>query len=644
MYENFGPQVDNNNNVTFKLFFPDKAKDPSQYVNGTLPRIQKIQVVGNFQHHLGQNDWDSIHTPEMKLEYHPKGLLYTFSTELTTGLPEDFYEYKFYVTFWDQSTRWCNDPCTKYSGQDQKYNNSGFVVGGNKVKDVKPIAHRLQPNQLIIYEVMIDDFTAKLIDNNLLNESPKSRFDLIQDKIQHLKELGINAIEFMPWTAVIGESFGWGYNPFLFFSVEDRWTKTCSNEPKEKLNKLYRLKELIDALHEEGIHVIMDSVFNHADKGSEGDGFPYYWLYHNPNDSPYIGKFADDFGNFLDFDYENQCTQEFIFDVCKYWLDKYQIDGIRFDFTRGFFIRDGIDPGVTRLITKLRGYLYGISRENISFIIELLPDNRYDAINDTNRIDATGSWFDPFMFKAWEFGNANTVNTTIMRPMDTHRDFALGSGPVVYIENHDHGSIVNKVGGNRPGQNDDVRLNHWFKTQPYVLALLTLPGAILIHNGQELGDEYFIPEPQPGQDVKDRITKRPVNWDKLNDDIGKSLFSLYKKLIQIRTNYPSLCSPNFYPSPYDERDIHFNQYGYGVDINKKLVIYHRWGNGLYGQLERFIIVLNFSAYDQYVDIPFSFNGIWKDLLNDNQTYTVTNYRLYNQKINSNWGRILYANG
>ena len=631
MYENFGPQVDANR-VTFKLFFPDKAKDPLQYGRGGLPRIKKIQVTGTFQSQIGQNNWDNINAPEMTLEDHPKGLLYTFSTTL----PDDFYEYKFYVTFDDEVTRWCNDPCTKYGGQDANQETSGFVVGGNRVEDVQPIPQRISHQDLVIYEVMIDDFTRKLIENRNPSDPPKAPLDLIKDKVGYLKELGVNAVEFMPWTATIGKGFSWGYNPFLYFSVEDRYTNANTSDPAEKLNKLFRLKELFEALHAEGIHVILDGVFNHVEEGAEGVGFPYYWLYRYPEESPYIGFFAR--GGFLkELDYENQCTQEFIFDVCKYWLDKYQIDGIRFDFTLGFFLKNGIDHGITRLISNLRNYLSGEGRENISLVIEHLTDNRYEAIEDTNRMGATGSWFDPFMFKAWEFGSSNTVNTTIMRPLDTHKDFAPGSSPVVYIENHDHGTIVNKVGGSQTGA--DVRPNNWFKSQPYAIALLTIPGAILIHNGQEFGDEYFIPENGP-----DRVISRPVNWERLNDDIGQSLFGLYKKLIRIRNSYPSLRSPNFYPSNYDERQTRFNNEGYGVDVERKLVIYHRWGNSLDSQLERFIIVLNFSSSDQFVDIPFPLNGTWADVLNDDQSFPVTSFRLFNQKINSHWGRIFYTKG
>jgi len=125
MYENFGAVVFNNN-VAFKLFFPDANKDPSQYKNGGLPKITKVQVSGNFQNAIGGVDWDFLSAPQMTLEEHPNGILYTFDID---NLPDDFYQYKYFVTFENGTTRWCTDPCTKYVAT--KHENAGFVIGGN---------------------------------------------------------------------------------------------------------------------------------------------------------------------------------------------------------------------------------------------------------------------------------------------------------------------------------------------------------------------------------------------------------------------------------------------------------------------------------------------------------------------------------
>ncbi len=622
MYEKFGTKVEGKE-VTFQLFFPNSSqytKDDKKPENYGLPEIEIIQVAGSFQNQIGQENWDIDKAPEMlKIANHPKGELYTFSTIL----PDGFYEYKFYVTFNDGVTRWCNDPCTKYSGQDPNNENSGFVVGGNKVENVKPIAKRLPQKDLIVYEMMIDDFTKYLI-NTDSNQPAKSRLDLIRDKIKYLKDLGINAVQLMPWTSVLGRDFNWGYEPFLFFSVEDRLTTIINkNNPEEakKLNKLYRLQELIEALHQEDMHVIMDGVFNHAVVyiNNPGVGFPYYWLYRDPKNSPFIGDFSKVFG-FQDLNYDNQCTQDFILGVCKYWLEKYKIDGIRFDFTLGYFPDKSNDKGIYKLIKDIKE-IEGLG-ENISLMIEHLTDIRYEAIDDMRIVGATGCWYDPFMYEAKKWGQQGWVDKQIERSMDTYRDFATGTAPVIYIENHDHSTIVNMIDASDFKIGAHIRPNNWFKTQPCAIALLTLGGTVLIHNGQEFGDEYFV----PGMEASDRVSSRPVNWDKLDDNIGQSLFGLYKNLIKIRKNHPSLRSHNFEIQKLDE--------------SNKIIIYRRWGDGLNGQLENLIIVLNFSATEQTIDIPLPSNGQWKDLLNEKQIYQVTEGKLREQ-INSNWGRILY---
>jgi 1,4-alpha-glucan branching enzyme len=373
----------------------------------------------------------------------------------------------------------------------------------------------------------------------------------------------------------------------------------------------------------------MDGVFNHARKE-----FPYLEFYQNKEDCPYIGLFGEA-AYFEDFDFNNGCTQEFIFDVCKFWIERYQIDGIRFDYVKGFFRRAGSDPGISNLIARIRGFLSETGRENFSLILENLPDNRFDAINDTNQINATGTWFDPLMYEAFDSGRDWRISTSIIRKLNTSKDFGFGKGAVTYIENHDHGTLVNKIGGNRVGINRNA---HWFRTQPYAIGLLTAAGTVMIHNGQEFGDEYFMPDTGD-----DRVRARPLNWDRTKDEAGKALTSLYKRLIKIRQDYPGLKSPFFHPADYNDSFTCFDQDGFGVDVERQIAIYHRWGKSKDGENQRFIIVLNFSPIKHYVDVPFPFNGTWRDLLSE-QTFEVIDYWRKWEGIDSNYGRIFYAQG
>jgi pullulanase len=287
------------------------------------------------------------------------------------------------------------------------------------------------------------------------------------------------------------------------------------------------------------------------------------------------------------------------------------------------------------LIARIRRFLSETGRENFSLILENLPDNRFDAINDTNQINATGTWFDPLMYEAFDSGRDWRISTSIIRKLNTSKDFGFGKGAVTYIENHDHGTLVNKIGGNRVGINRNA---HWFRTQPYAIGLLTAAGTVMIHNGQEFGDEYFMPDTGD-----DRVRARPLNWDRTKDEAGKALTSLYKRLIKIRQDYPGLKSPFFHPADYNDSFTCFDQDGFGVDVERQIAIYHRWGKSKDGENQRFIIVLNFSPIKHYVDVPFPFNGTWRDLLSE-QTFEVIDYWRKWEGIDSNYGRIFYAQG
>jgi hypothetical protein len=140
-----------------------------------------------------------------------------------------------------------------------------------------------------------------------------------------------------------------------------------------------------------------------------------------------------------------------------------------------------------------------------------------------------------------------------------------------------------------------------------------------------------------------RVQPRAVRWQLLTDPVGQRLLELHKRFIQLRKQYPALRSPNFYPRFYDEGLRQLNSEGYGVHEEKDLLIYHRWAGANNGQLERFIIVLNLSAYDQYIDIPFSVNDTWVDQL-DGGVVQISGFRLVNQKINSHWWKFYHQTG
>jgi len=269
--------------------------------------------------------------------------------------------------------------------------------------------------------------------------------------------------------------------------------------------------------------------------------------------------------------------------VCRYWISEFAIDGIRFDESTGFYDPDRHgDRGLPKLIARLRRWLPSVGRPNFPLILE--HEWNYSSIDVVNRVDASSCWLDPFRGETRSFLTNRHVRPSIMQLLDSARDFAPGRTPVTYIENHDHESFMINA-GNR---------DEWWRTQPHAIALLTCSGAPMIHNGQEYGERYPMPEddshspPSIDPAVK-RVVPRPLLWPQKDDPIGGSLLDLYRRIIRLRTNHPGLTSPNFHPRGWDESRNQLDQDGFGIDEARQLVVYHRWGNAADARLEKFYI-------------------------------------------------------
>jgi glycosidase len=624
VYEQFGGLVDQAaRTVTFKLFVPDGDRAPYQYEGGGMPRIRRVGVTGSFQD-PATRAWNTAAPAPLVAEDYVdpvdglfKGVVYAHTT---APLPDGFYEYKYLVTFENGTQRFVTDPCARYGGGSDQ--NSGFVVGGRS-ETVQPIRDRLPYGDLRIYELMIDDFTAGFRTGD---ESP---LQAVARKLDALVDLGVNAVEFMPWFAWTyaddpQRDFSWGYNPVQYFSVAHKYT----NNPTDETDKLVYLKRLISACHERGLHVIMDGVFNHADAAPPDRGFPYYWLYEDPADSPYVGNFAEH-AYFQDLDYANRCTLEYIRDACFYWIDEFRIDGIRLDNTLGLYRPGDRGRGLPKLLSELRAGLSRRGQRNFALVLEHSWD--YGAVDVTNKVGATGCWLDPFRSRSMAYlgdrpQGVPQVEAELMRLLDAARDFGEGRAPTIYVENHDHRRFMRKAGGR----------DSWYLTQPYLIALFTSPGATLIYNGQEFGQDDDMPEPgEPG----DRVVPRPVDWSLREREPGPAIFRCYRRLMRLRARHPGLRSPNVYPTGWDGARTRPDAAGFGFDRERNLVVYHRWGEDDAGRLERFYVVLNFSPDARHVAFEVPDAGPWRDLLGGTAGQ-VREGRL-RADVGGNWGAIFH---
>lgn len=617
--------------VQFKLFFPDRTKDPSQYEaranqpNYGDPQITGIRVVGDFMHVLGLSDWDWANGPAMTKTKHAKGVVWSYVTPVE--LPQGFCQYKYFVTFANDTTRKVPDPCTRYGGPADQ--NSGIVVGGSTPAEnvVPPVAGgRKHLRDLVVYELNIDDFTEQYRGLEAPVQAVRERLDYLQ------KQLGVNAIEFLPWVTWSNPGYSWGYNPVQDFAVEFRYVADL-DAPTEKLSLL---KGLIADCHQRGMHVILDGVYNHVGSPGITDdnvalGFPYFWLYQNTDDCPYIGDFAGDFGPGLpDRDYHNGCVQEFVRDVCCYWIDNFGIDGFRLDAAL-YYYQPGDTRGLPQLVADIRSH---VADPNFAIALEFLD---ITAAGVTNSIGATSYWNNEIYGRTFDYLWQGSIDSRIVGALNTHVGLDADKVATTYLSNHDHSHVAWQAGAR-----DNQGAMEWYRVQPYAIAQLTSPGCPLLPNGQEFAEDYWLMEDD--QSSGRRVVPRRLRWNFQGDKIGAALGGLFSKLIAIRLGHPALRSDNFYPDNWQQWQTQPDPQGYGVDVAKGVVIYHRWGNAAAGAAtDYFMIVVNFSQTNQTVDVPFPLSGDWQELLSG-QTTTVTDFWIRGQVVESNWGKIYLRQG
>ncbi len=597
--------------LRFRLFFPKEG-------NGLSHNIQSISVCGDFQKALGLGEnWDSATAPAMKKNAHDEGEIWNYETP--QELPQGFYQYKYFVTYTDSSEppRWVSDPFARYGGE--KNMNAAVVVGGSSPEDnrIAALAGGRKPSRdLVIYELMIDDFSAEY-------RGLRAPLDAVRDKVKYLRDIGFNAVLFMPWTAWNDERFNWGYTPSLYYSVAYRYANDL-NKPSEKISWL---KNLISACHEQGIHVIMDGVFNHVYAG-----FPYKAFYqHYDRDCPYTGQFYGEFEGLQDLDFDYRCTQEFIFDVCRYWIDEFRIDGIRFDNTVNFY-QKGDNRGLPKLMEDIERKMVANGEHHFSLTLEHL---KTDAVEVTRSTCATSYWDNALYGHCFDGLWHDRVRPQLLDVLNNNR-FLQGSGkvPTVYLSNHDH-SHVNWQAGAR----DNAGALQWYRTQPYAIAMLTTPGAPMIQNGQEFAEDYWIPEDDRGSGR--RVQPRPLHWRYSQDKFGSALLAVYTHLIQLRQRYPVLRADGFYPEYWEGWQTRFNPEGVGLDTERKLVVYRRYHVDDRGILQHAVICLNLSDRNQWLDLTFPENGRWANLLAQPEWTVNVENRRFGLEVPSNWGLVFF---
>lgn len=187
-------------------------------------------------------------------------------------------------------------------------------------------------SKTVIYEMHVKGFTAHPSSN--VKEPLRGTYKGLIEKIPYLVELGITSVELLPvfqydkFDALPGHYNYWGYCPMGFFTPHEAYSSD-----KSIMGPINEFRDMVKALHKNGIEVILDVVFNHTSEGNEyGPTYCFKGLdkkaYYIMDDNNHYANYAG-CGN--TFNANKPVVRNLILDSLIFWKEQMHVDGFRFD-------------------------------------------------------------------------------------------------------------------------------------------------------------------------------------------------------------------------------------------------------------------------------------------------------------------------
>lgn len=567
--DNFEKKPEYTNNLTFKDYFigaaPKEPDNPNE-ISFKLyaPNAQTVNLVGTF------NDWDKS-ADVMKKNSH--GVW-----ECLKDLPDGNYNYKYLI---DGET-YIPDPRCLEAAIDAE-NDLSSIINVGTTKSVTTHKWINNSRDLIVYILHILEFSNGLGVSGVI------------DKIDYIKQLGVNCVQFTIVTPT--PNFGceekWGYQTRLWWAI------------KNKIGSAKDFKRLVDLLHENDISVILDVELDLAWSSiayHEEEIFALHPDWKHPDKTYSI---------FQVLNVNNEELRYYMLNSCKSWIENFGVDGLRFDSIAVAGYKDA-KSFYGWLVSTLKTeypklfFTYETGEPEFSLYNE-------DNILTTTEIDSSWDMHIKSLLngsKWWDFSNPsgilfgkyydatyNYYNIEVLKYNLQQLGMHTGGKPLmVSAGTHDEEKIsVTKL--NRSENYDwgpvagNTRISDYNPEIGKLAAtyIFTIPGIPMILNGNEFGDNQSINYDAP-------------NWLS-NFNIDLSLLEHYKKVILLRNTYSEL------RSSYISNVISYR--------NENCISFIR-GEGT----NKFVCVFNFDSQTQTIDVEFPVLGNWTELI-DNEILNVT---------------------
>ena len=373
--------------------------------------------------------------------------------------------------------------------------------------------------------------------------------------IDHMKELGVTHVHILPsydYNSVDeanlpANQYNWGYDPQNYNAPEGSY----STDPATPETRIREMKEMVKALHDAGIGVVMDVVYNHTAE-NDGSNFsltaPGYFYRHRPD-----GSYSDASGCGNETASERKQMQDFIVNSVKYWAKEYHIDGFRFDLmaihdteTMNRVARElkEINPSI---FVYGEGWTAGDSplpverralKENVSKMdgIAVFSDDLRDAVkghysNAADRGFATGK---PGNEETVKIGIvAATAHPQVDYSKGNNSKFAYAKSPemvVNYVSCHDDLTLTDKLDKSMPGSTEADRQRAARLAQTIVFTSQGTPFMFA-------GEEVFRDKKGVHNSYKSPDSINAIDWNLKTRNADQ--FDYYRELIALRKAHPA---------------------------------------------------------------------------------------------------------
>ncbi len=439
-------------------------------------------------------------------------------------------------------------------------------------KDKRP--ELKSPCDLVIYEMHHRDYSIArntTLSPTLQKDAGKteypSKFLALTEPwaIEHLKNLGVNAIHILPSydygsvdeTRLSTPQFNWGYDPVNYNVPEGSY----STDPYNPLARIREFKQMVQALHKAGIRVILDVVYNHTydiEHSNFQRTYPDYYYRKNAD-----GSYSNGSGCGNETASEKPMMRKFMIESVRHWINEYHIDGLRFDLMGVHDIEtmnairhavDEIDPSI---------FIYGegwsagscaYPQEKLGLKAHIRQMPRIAAFSDDLRDALRGPFSDDTKgaFLAGLPGSEESIKAGIAGMISHPQvDFTKvnyskeswvnePSQMISYVSCHDDMCLVDRLKASIPslktvdGKLSDSQLAELVRLDKLAqTAVMLSQGVPFMLNGEELlRDKKGVHNSFESPDSINQI-----NWGNLAR--YPQVFDYYKSLLQLRKNHPA---------------------------------------------------------------------------------------------------------